>query len=286
MAIDYAEKEREFVSELKADTGRDLGEWMQAIRDADLPHRNDIIDWLRGLGFTFANASWLERIHANGGRLIYATNASPSERQQPPQPKAEPPERAAPIPSATDAGAKILAFTPPRRSTQSPSSPPAPVASAPVAPEGPEPTQAKPAAASPPQAPPRPAGPHTAGPQAFAADVEKLIAAAKGLRPLAHLTLNEIVRVIPDARIEADGPLIVLSAPRPFLALLTGAKTLRLYGDFAGIDDSRVTRAEAAMKVASKAPPPFATVLPLDDARLIDATFTEMVKTAARRAHS
>lgn len=70
MATDYAGKEKEFIASLGPDTGRDLDGWMQAISGADLAHRNDIIDWLRQNGFTFANASWLERIHHNGGRLI------------------------------------------------------------------------------------------------------------------------------------------------------------------------------------------------------------------------
>ncbi len=47
MATDYGEKERAFIDGFKENTGRDLGEWMQAIAAAGLPHRNDIIDWLR-----------------------------------------------------------------------------------------------------------------------------------------------------------------------------------------------------------------------------------------------
>lgn len=71
MSADFAEKEREFVSSLAADTGRDLSGWMTAIAQSGLTARNDIIDWLRHQRFTFAKASWLERIHNNGGRLIY-----------------------------------------------------------------------------------------------------------------------------------------------------------------------------------------------------------------------
>ena len=57
MAADYAEKEREFLDSLEADTGKDLGAWMAAISGAGLGHRNDIIDWLRRQGFTFSRAS-------------------------------------------------------------------------------------------------------------------------------------------------------------------------------------------------------------------------------------
>jgi hypothetical protein len=68
----YAEKEREFVGGLAEDTGQDLAAWMTAIAASGHTERNDIIDWLRHQGFQFAWASWLERIHHNGGRLIYA----------------------------------------------------------------------------------------------------------------------------------------------------------------------------------------------------------------------
>ena len=62
MAIDYTEKERAFVASLEDDSGTGLAGWMRAIDLAKLEERNAIIDWLRQQGFTFANASWLERI--------------------------------------------------------------------------------------------------------------------------------------------------------------------------------------------------------------------------------
>lgn len=71
MAIDYAEKEREFLDSLQEDTGRDLAAWMAAIAATNLTDRNAIIHWLRQQGFLFARASWLERIFHNGGRPIY-----------------------------------------------------------------------------------------------------------------------------------------------------------------------------------------------------------------------
>lgn len=73
MSTDWREKEREFLTSLPADTGRDLAQWMRVIAAQNLPHRNDIIDWLRQQGFLFAKASWLERIHNNGGHPIYLT---------------------------------------------------------------------------------------------------------------------------------------------------------------------------------------------------------------------
>jgi hypothetical protein len=80
MAIDYGEKERAFIDGLKENSGRDLSEWMAAISAEHLPHRNDIIDWLRRQGFMFSKASWLERIHHNGGKPIYADAAKPNPR--------------------------------------------------------------------------------------------------------------------------------------------------------------------------------------------------------------
>jgi len=89
MAADYGEKERAFIDGLKDDSGRDLGEWMVAIAEQNLPHRNDIIDWLRQQGFMFSKASWLERIHHNGGRPIYAESATdkPDIKRQSPDKK-------------------------------------------------------------------------------------------------------------------------------------------------------------------------------------------------------
>ncbi len=86
MATDYGEKERGFIDGLKENSGRGLDEWMAAITEQNLPHRNDIIDWLRQQGFMFSKASWLERIHHNGGRPIYADTAAappaaPRQRQ-------------------------------------------------------------------------------------------------------------------------------------------------------------------------------------------------------------
>lgn len=102
MATDYGEKERAFIDGLKENSGRELDEWMAAITEQNLPHRNDIIDWLRQQGFMFSKASWLERIHHNGGRPIYADTAAappaaPRQRQDaseivkpPSAPKPEP----------------------------------------------------------------------------------------------------------------------------------------------------------------------------------------------------
>ncbi len=77
MAKDEREEEREFLSGLKARTGRDLGEWMAAIAAQGFTDKNEIIDWLREQSLPFARASWLERIHRNGGKPIYSSDPAP-----------------------------------------------------------------------------------------------------------------------------------------------------------------------------------------------------------------
>jgi hypothetical protein len=118
MATDFGEKERAFIDGLKENTGRDLAEWMQAISAAGLPHRNDVIDWLRHNGLMFSKASWLERIHHNGGKPIYAgiPQGAPRPRRpptrgpspQPPQSQAAPPRVASPAPQAVPAASPAL----------------------------------------------------------------------------------------------------------------------------------------------------------------------------------
>lgn len=103
MSIDYGELERQFLATLKTDSGRTLDEWMAAIAAERLSHRNDIIDWLRRQGFMFSKASWLERIHNNGGKPIYAGAASARAQTRPrratPLPRAAPPPAAVPDPA-------------------------------------------------------------------------------------------------------------------------------------------------------------------------------------------
>jgi len=231
MSTDYAEMERDFVASLKEDTGRDLAGWMVAIRDCGHSDRNAIIDWLRHQGFQFAWASWLERIHHNGGRLIYAEgpgNVPPSARPRPPEARRRDPRQFETVPRP---------------------SPPAPASE----------LAAKPAVAS-------------------RSDVERLIADAKGLRPLADLVLREIGRAVPGAEYNAQGSLIVIGAPQPFAALLPSPKALRLYANFGSAGIHRAKPADAVNKSAST----FPDVLLLDDARSIDEDFLRLIRIAAR----
>jgi hypothetical protein len=104
MAKDEREEEREFLSGLKARTGRDLGEWMAAIAAQGFTDKNEIIDWLREQSLPFARASWLERIHRNGGKPIYSSASplkTPNEKPRDAEPRsasARGPAAPAPVP--------------------------------------------------------------------------------------------------------------------------------------------------------------------------------------------
>ena len=96
MARDEEEEEREFLADLEARTGRDLAAWMAAIAAERFADKNEAIDWLRAQGIPFARASWLERIHSNGGRPIYLhapPKAAIDAKPQPPPPKPVPAPR-------------------------------------------------------------------------------------------------------------------------------------------------------------------------------------------------
>ena len=101
MSTDYEAWEREFLASLKEDTGRDLDGWMAYISAQCFSDKNDIIDWLRQQGFMFSKASWLERVHHNGGKPVYgggseqrpvvpATAAMTTPVPEPPPPAVEP----------------------------------------------------------------------------------------------------------------------------------------------------------------------------------------------------
>jgi hypothetical protein len=226
MSTDYAEKERDFIASLNEDTGRDLAGWMAAITESGLSERNAIIDWLRHRGFQFARASWLERIHHNGGRLIYADVVEHAQRS-----------------SRISAPTRVVDEEPPARD-------PAQILR------------------------PTPKGPSPPGD-----DIQRLLADAKGLRPLAELILREVARIIPDVEYGVANALISMSAPVPFAALLPGPKKLRLYANFGQAATERTKAAEAVNKTVA----PFAEMLLLDDARSIDEEFRRLIRAAAHR---
>lgn len=265
MATDYAEKERAFVTGLMEDTGRDLAGWMEAISGSGLSDRNAVIDWLRRNGFTFARASWLQRIHHNGGKLIYADEIAALERAE----ASELAARAAPAAQVEVRLQKAVPDTLPPPAVlpaETPRPAGAPQLRLVAAPAPAQSTQSTSAPATSSRAMPAPALPES---------IQELLAAAKGLRPLAQLTLGEIARSMPHVRMSASPPLVILSGDKPFAALLPGPKELRLYGHF-DTAGGFAKRTEAAMRASV----PFPQVVVLNDARQINAILIAHIRAA------
>jgi hypothetical protein len=223
MADDEREKEREFLQGLKARTGRDLAEWMAAIAAQGFGDKNEIIDWLRSQGLPFARASWLERIHRNGGRPIHvdagdlAQNHLADEKERPAHTK-------------------------------------------------PWPLKAAPA-------------PPTAG---YAGALEKLLAAAKGYRPLYQLLEAEVRNAIPGAAFLAKGRYVSVAAPCEFAAITLHATEVRLGLDLG--DSPFGGRLEPAKL---RGPGPAIThMVVLTDARQVDADLLALLNSAHRRVNA
>lgn len=247
MGTGYAEKEREFVDGLAADTGRDLDQWMKAISAAGPAKRNDIIDWLRQQGFAFPKASWLERIHHNGGRLIYADDAAgPSNARR----LGALSRTAAVVPSghAAPASGCILAEAAVDRLE-----------------EHAERAELK----------------HGHLGVSSGAEVGQFLAAAKGLKPLAEFVLREIETAVPGISYAVATPYLIIAAPAAFAALHPAPKELRLFADFGAGTGNRVRKAEVS---AARGAPPFPEVLIVNDARQIDGAFLDLVASAYTRA--
>jgi len=260
MATDFGEKEREFIEGLKENTGRDLAEWMQAISSAQLAHRNDIIDWLRHEGLMFSKASWLERIHHNGGRPIYADAPKDAAPRRPARRRRE---------------ATVLA----------PES--IPVASQPTAPAAPKPPATAPITALRPAAPRLVLVPTAAPPVSSAAakpgdiDIDTLLAKAKAYRPLAQHVLGKIRSVSPAAAVSALENAVSIGAPSPFAVLGISGKELRLHLALGAHPfDDRIRRGQAGGGVGKGEA--LSHMLVLTDARQIDAQFMELLSLAAK----
>ena len=263
MATDFGEKEREFIEGLKENTGRDLAEWMQAISSAGLAHRNDIIDWLRHEGLMFSKASWLERIHHNGGRPIYADVPKDAAPRRPARRRRE---------------ATVLA----------PAS--IPVASAPPAsaPAAAEPRAAAPVTESRPAAPRLvlvPNNPTARAPVPAAkpgdTNIDTLLAKAKAYRPLAQHVLGKLRSVSPTAPISVLESAVSIGAPSPFAVLGISGKELRLHLAL-GVHpfDDRIRRGQAGGGVGKGEA--LSHMLVLTDARQIDDQFMELLSLAAK----
>ncbi len=247
MAIDYGEKERAFIDGLKEGTGRDLGEWMDAIAGQELPHRNDIIDWLRQQGFMFSKASWLERIHHNGGNPIYADAAKAN-------PRVRRPRRDAPASSAASSAATDM---------------PLPANDVGPAPEAPAAPVAEPAP--------------TTAPDADAA-LTTLLAKAKAYRPLAQAVITRVKSVRPAARCEPRESFVAIADPDTFAALGIGTKELRLHLALGEHPTDDLLKKGAAGGGLGKGDA-LSHMIVLTDARQIDQRLLDLVRLAATRVN-
>lgn len=239
MTSGYGEKERAFLETLEAETGRSLAQWMTAISAENFAERNDVIDWLRRQGFRFSRASWLERVHHNGGRPIYAD-----------RPPADP-----------AAARKTL------RATAKPRVP-APRTSQPVLGMS---FAAKPQVTAVASPPPRPAA------EAYAAaapanvvaltftdplspPITEVTAKAKAYRPLADFLLREIAKAVPSASFAVKGQQILIARARDFATLAVSPRELKLtlatggttvLTDARQVDAALLDRVKAAALTAS-----------------------------------
>lgn len=314
MSTDYEDKEREFLSYLKADTGRDLAEWMVAITEAGLAHRNDVIDWLRRQGFIFARASWLQRIHHGGGRPIYLSEVPPNlERHQrapgaerpsaktPAKPPSQPPPstgapaspaRLSPVPSRP-----VLVYTapvpqkpreldqtrtpehsPPMPSARPPSAGPAkpvPEAAEPVRPKPFQQESTKPADVKP-QTHPAP----VPGSTGLSPDVSALVAKAKAYAPLAGFILRSLSDALPGTVLQATGNYISCNRPETFAILVPGSRDIKLGVSLEAAPFEREI-VTARFTNLSPAPPKAIThMVVLTDARQIDKALMDLLRSA------
>ncbi len=211
MSRGEAEEERAFLADLKARSGRDLAEWTAAIAAQGFADKNETIDWLRAQGFPFARASWLERIHSNGGRPIYMGEA---------EAKAEPP---APKPAAA-------ARAPSKREI---------------------------------------------------AELERLLAAGKGYRPLYQLLEAEVRKAVPGVHVAPRPTYIAFGAPAEFAAVTLQATELRLGLDL-GDRPFDAPLQHARMRGTG---PAITHMLVLTDARQVNADLLSLIKAANARVN-
>lgn len=205
----YGDKERDFLNALEADTGRTLAQWMEAIRAQGLSERNDIIDWLRRQGFRFSRASWLERVHHNGGKPIYADRPAAAGRggerggSRPMRPRREGPVLGGARPTAPPA-AEV------------------PGAPAPAMPQAPRPAAEAYASAAASNVMPLTFG------DPLSPQIAAVTAKAKAYRPLADFLLREIAKAVPGATFAVRGQAIAVMKGGEFATLVVSARELKL----------------------------------------------------------
>jgi hypothetical protein len=268
VSIDYGERERQFLEALKADTGRTLEEWMAAITAQGLTQRNEIIDWLRRQNFMFSKASWLERIHNNGGRPIYTGTGSPRAQARPRNPagpRVRPTMQSAQEPHPAAAPPQL---TPPP-AVVAPPKPPAPL------------LRIVPAPAPAPSVASQIAAPGTG--QADPGALEAQLSRAKAFRPLAAYLIAEIRKAVPDTAVTAhDGYVVFHIRDKAFALIAISAKELRL--GLASKNRPQEAALEAAKLPALRGAPAMSHMAVLNDARQVTPALLAAVAQAAADA--
>ncbi len=303
MTAEYEEKEREFLANLEADTGRDLAAWMEALTREGLADRNARIDWLRHQGFIFSWASWLERIHHNGGRPIYLKDV-PESAPAPGLPTARRPldARRDPDPAApANAPAGVPTRAPGDGATPlRPAAPPAAEARRSAEPPATPPATTEPRADAPTTPAPRPAGTSPRAFDPFAAlpsgtiktdDQETLartVASAKAYAPLMTFLLGQIAQRLPDAfAVPArDHVLLTVSKRKsaPFALIAVTQTELRLGLQLGSWPVKPPMEKARFAGGAAKAGRDLTHMIALTDARQIEAGLVNLIEAAHTRA--
>ncbi len=240
MAREAEDDEREFLAGLKARTGRDLAEWMAAIAAQGFADKNEVIDWLREQGLPFARASWLERIHKNGGKPIYSSK-SPKPAGEPPKPARDAGEPLGPALDEHLVGPGIAKL--------------------------------------------RPDAPfyvHVGATPRQVADLERLLAAAKGYRPLYEWLADEISKALRPVSFVPKNTYVSIGGPREFAAVTMHKTGLRL-----GLDLGDHPFDAPLQKSNMRGPGPAIThMIVLDDARQINDELMSLLKAAQQRVNA
>src|SRR5262245_6724281 len=125
------------------------------------------------------------------------------------------------------------------------------------------------------------AGEKSQPPQGAAAELEKLVAAAKGFRPLYHLLEAQVRQAIPGVTFSAQARYVSIRAPREFAAISLHPTEVRL-----GLDLGERAFDGRLQKAKLRGPGPAIThMVVLTDARQVDDDLMALVGHANRRVN-
>lgn len=82
MAKTSGELEKEFIDNVKAQTGKTLQQWLSLVKSSGIEKRNDILQWLKkGHGLGHLQAQFIAGIYLNNGSPVYINEGSLLENQ-------------------------------------------------------------------------------------------------------------------------------------------------------------------------------------------------------------